>query len=511
MESKIGWCQDEVMCKAYKTWNRILVNADIIQNVVRNGELELNNSNIHLDLKNATSNMELSKRKNHQSSISLFQQQQQQELKKNKASICNLYLNQSEDSIFLDSFTKPWIPQNFKYDSGYNGLHKEIILFNDYISPTFEEKFMRDEIVSKIKKVIGKELPHAIVEVFGSYKTGLYLPTSDIDIVVFGEWKHLPLNCLKQAIIRDNISDSENIKVLDRATVPIIKVTENKTEFKIDISFNTLNGVKSALMIQEFISKFPALRPLVMVLKQFLLQWDYNDVWRGGISSYSLILMTINFLQMHPRVNPLLANENLGILLIEFFELYGKYFNYVRTAIRVKDGGSYLTKDEIKKQFTNRNESILCIEDPFNETNDIGKSSYDALKIKEAFKYAYFTLSHIVLPQNSYLLENNPSILGRILRITKPLIDYRLKVKKLYCLNNPLVSAEADSQLDFQCGSSTNDKVDFYIGERNLYQFRNNDMNNNVNNNKNLLSLFSYFLNFLYLYLLFFYPEKVEF
>jgi DNA polymerase sigma len=53
--------------------------------------------------------------------------------------------------------------------------------------------------------------------------------------------------------------------------------------------------------------------------------------------------------------------------LIEFFELYGRQFNYMKTGISVRDGGSYVSKDEICKQFNNGyRASILCIEDPLN-------------------------------------------------------------------------------------------------------------------------------------------------
>lgn len=98
-----------------------------------------------------------------------------------------------------------------------------------------------------------------------------------------------------------------------------------------------------------FQEKYPVLSRLVMVLKQFLLQRDLNEVFTGGISSYSLILMCISFLQLHPRPERLRQPHNLGVLLIEFFELYGRKFNYVKTAIRVKNGGSYVSKDEIQK------------------------------------------------------------------------------------------------------------------------------------------------------------------
>jgi len=74
--------------------------------------------------------------------------------------------------------------------------------------------------------------------------------------------------------------------------------------------------------------------------------------------------------KLHPRIDARSNDNNLGVLLIEFFELYGKQFNYMRTGIRVKDGGSYVPKEEIFKQFNNGfRASILCIEDPLNPCN----------------------------------------------------------------------------------------------------------------------------------------------
>ena len=53
-----------------------------------------------------------------------------------------------------------------------------------------------------------------------------------------------------------------------------------------------------AFTLQEFMQEYPNLRYLVLVLKQFLLQRDLNEVFTGGISSYSLILLTVSFLQV---------------------------------------------------------------------------------------------------------------------------------------------------------------------------------------------------------------------
>lgn len=51
--------------------------------------------------------------------------------------------------------------------------------------------------------------------------------------------------------------------------------------------------------------------------------------------------------------------------------------------------------------------SLLCIEDPLNITNDIGRSSHGALYVKQAFEYAYIVLTQAVNPLNSYLYDTN--------------------------------------------------------------------------------------------------------
>lgn len=121
---------------------------------------------------------------------------------------------------------------------------------------------------------------------------------SDIDLVVIGRWANLPLFTLENKFLEYDIAEPSSIKVLDKASVPIIKLTDKETDIKVDISFNMNNGVKSAELIKNFKRRFPVLDKLVLVLKQFLLQRDLNEVFTGGISSYSLILMTISFLQV---------------------------------------------------------------------------------------------------------------------------------------------------------------------------------------------------------------------
>ncbi|NP_001157971.1 terminal nucleotidyltransferase 4B isoform b [Mus musculus] len=287
----------------------------------------------------------------------------------------------------------PWKRRN--YNQGVVGLHEEISDFYEYMSPRPEEEKMRMEVVSRIESVIKELWPSADVQIFGSFKTGLYLPTSDIDLVVFGKWENLPLWTLEEALRKHKVADEDSVKVLDKATVPIIKLTDSFTEVKVDISFNVQNGVRAADLIKDFT-------------------------------------------KLHPREDACIPNTNYGVLLIEFFELYGRHFNYLKTGIRIKDGGSYVAKDEVQKNMLDGyRPSMLYIEDPLQPGNDVGRSSYGAMQVKQAFDYAYVVLSHAVSPIAKYYPNNETeSILGRIIRVTDEVATYRDWISKQWGLQN---------------------------------------------------------------------------
>ncbi|XP_078096459.1 terminal nucleotidyltransferase 4A isoform X4 [Mustelus asterias] len=378
--------------------------------------------------------------------------------RENKASTYGINYMLSSSNGNYNSGT-PW--KTMKYNMGVIGLHEEIMDFYNFVSPRPEEETMRKEVVKRIESVIKELWPAADVQIFGSFSTGLYLPTSDIDLVVFGKWKNPPLQLLEQALRRRNIAEPHSIKVLDKATVPIIKLTDQETEVKVDISFNVETGVKAAQFIKDFVKGYPVLPYLILVLKQFLLQRDLNEVFTGGISSYSLILMAISFLQLHPRIDPRRSSVNLGVLLVEFFELYGRHFNYLKTGIRIRSGGAYVAKDEIMKNMTNGyRPSMLCIEDPLVPGNDVGRSSYGAMQVKQVFDYAYIVLSHAVSPlARSYPNRDSESTLGRIIKVTQEVIDYREWIRKKWGAGKILGSPECDNGVKIESVEQTTGNI----------------------------------------------------
>ncbi|KAB2082290.1 hypothetical protein ES319_A05G188000v1 [Gossypium barbadense] len=128
---------------------------------------------------------------------------------------------------------------------------------------------------------------------------GLYLPTSDIDVMILESGIKNPqtgLYALFRVLSQRGIA--KKIQVIAKASVPIIKFVEKKSGAAFDISFDVDNGPKAAEFIKEAVLKWPQLRPLCLILKVFLQQRDLNEVYSSGIDSYALLAMIIAMLQI---------------------------------------------------------------------------------------------------------------------------------------------------------------------------------------------------------------------
>lgn len=320
------------------------------------------------------------------------------------------------------SMCSPWIQKEYTCD--IMGLHDEINDFYEYIKPRPSERQMRAEVIDRVRKVITDKWPQAQVHEFGSYRTDLYLPTSDIDVVVFGGWVKLPLFSLEKEFQESGIAVKDSILVLDKTFVPIIKFIDKVTKVKIDISFNQESGIHSAALVCQFIENFALLPKLALLLKQFLTQRQLNEVYYGGINSYSLTLMIISFFQLHPRKHasdP--ASANLGVLLIEFFEFYGRQFNYMKVGISVNDGGCYFSKDALGINGTGEN-GLLFIQDPLSLQDNASRGCYGFQQVKQAFEHAFNKL-HLDVLTREKPPPSRKSILSSIVLISKEVDEYR--------------------------------------------------------------------------------------
>ncbi|KAJ8424987.1 hypothetical protein Cgig2_027996 [Carnegiea gigantea] len=204
---------------------------------------------------------------------------------------------------------------------------------------------------------------------------------------------------------------AKKIQVIGKARVPIIKFVEMETNVAFDISFDVENGPKAA---------------------------EYIKVYSGGIGSYALLAMLIAMLR---SVNELqrFPEQNVGILLVKFFEFYAHKLNTWDVGISCCGRGTFFLKSSKGFQIKGR-PFLISIEDPQTSENDIGKNSFNYFQvpkelvddqlpalgvvyyrsIRSAFMMAYSTLTNTKTIMN---LGPNRSILGTIIRPDPVLLE----------------------------------------------------------------------------------------
>jgi DNA polymerase sigma len=111
-----------------------------------------------------------------------------------------------------------------------------------------------------------------------------------------------------------------NVIYIEQASVPVVKIKCSLKElmiqsghkfpknpkykdiynetFSIDITHMTdfHNGVKCVNLVKDYLLDCWFIEPLILVLKQMLKVNGLNDPYKGGLSSYGLLLMIVAFI-----------------------------------------------------------------------------------------------------------------------------------------------------------------------------------------------------------------------
>ena len=88
------------------------------------------------------------------------------------------------------------------------------------------------------------------------------------------------------------------------------------------------------------------------------------------------------------RATGLASAPNLGALLLEFLELYGRDFNYQTTGISVRHHGAYFPK-QARGWGNPARPWLLAVENPDDVSHDVGRNSYAVNRVRQAFDHAH--------------------------------------------------------------------------------------------------------------------------
>ncbi|KAG8918477.1 hypothetical protein FRC02_002341 [Tulasnella sp. 418] len=331
------------------------------------------------------------------------------------------------------------------YSNGDAMLHDEVLSFIEWLRPTAIEHQTRLLVIEQIRQQVKIDYEGATVEAFGSFVTGLYLPEGDIDIVVQLSADEEVVPVLKIIAKRLRASKvAQGVTVIDTARVPIIKLTSVYGHFPIDISINQDGGIRTGKLVNQWLHELPALRVLVMIVKVILSQQSLNEVYKGGIGSYTVILMVKSFLQINEGVQNGTTDpmKNIGTLLQQFLKLYGSLFDYDNVGISVRNGGSYFQKQD-RGWLKEKQPYLLSIEDPLLPSNDVAKGSYNMVEVKKAFHNSCKALEEKRSELNSLVAQQRQehkgigkalfhSILSSIVNIPDRILNKRHNTTQLY-------------------------------------------------------------------------------
>ena len=156
---------------------------------------------------------------------------------------------------------------------------------------------------------------------------------------------------------------------------------------------NNVSATSSTDFVQHHLTQTPLLRPLTMVLKQWLFQRKMNEVYlRGGLSSYALFLLILTTVHHRQHDTQHIPSESLGRLLMQFLQQWSSptaFADIIRPLHGFLDK-SALSWDDPYQPFllcipASHSSSMLIvgIQDPVNEENCIGRQTFSIREIQK--------------------------------------------------------------------------------------------------------------------------------
>ncbi|XP_018524047.1 poly(A) RNA polymerase GLD2 isoform X1 [Lates calcarifer] len=241
----------------------------------------------------------------------------------------------------------------------------------------------------------------------GSSMNGLGCRSSDADLclVLKGNKRHDPIQVLSvlQRLFR-SLSYVERTHLI-RAKVPILRFRERGSDLEFDLNINNTVGIRNTFLLRSYAYADLRVRPMILVVKKWARHNQINDASKGTLSSYTLVLMVLHYLQtLNDPVLPSLQRDypecfnpvmdidmvpegpkhippyvstnqsSLGELFIGFLKYYATDFRWDKQVISVREARA-LPKTS-SHEWRNK---YICVEEPF-ERNNVARAVHEKIK-----------------------------------------------------------------------------------------------------------------------------------
>ncbi|XP_027738305.1 poly(A) RNA polymerase GLD2 isoform X1 [Empidonax traillii] len=301
-----------------------------------------------------------------------------------------------QDTLFLD-------PTEARLPLAKDELSQQVLeLFQacrQQASDLDRKELCRTELQREIQLIF----PQSRLYLVGSSLNGFGTRSSDADLCLVVQEE--PVNqktearrilSLVQKLFSTKLSSYIERPQLIRAKVPIVKFRDKVSSYvEFDLNVNNVVGIRNTFLLRTYAFIENRVRPLVLVIKKWASFHEINDASRGTLSSYSLVLMVLHYLQTLPEpilpslqknypecfdptmqlhlvhqapctIPPYISKNgsSLGDLLIGFFKYYATEFDWSHQMISVREAKAIPRPDGI--EWRNK---FICVEEPFDGTN----------------------------------------------------------------------------------------------------------------------------------------------
>lgn len=301
-------------------------------------------------------------------------------------------------------------------------LSREIRAFEEYMRLTPADEEASKLIISDVKSALDSGSGQRSIVLVGSRSTGLATPLSDFDFSIAPGQEEADREKSIQheggksisVINKEAISSLWQVyKKLRRSKwffdialyngrVSVARAKHRATGLEVQFQIRSLQ-LPSQAYAAECLQENPFIRPLFIVIRHLLEIRGLTKVVEGGLGSYSILMMVLTALK-HAGTTEKHASLDLGGQLLYILNFYGtanlyKYGFSANPPLKFdKKKEDKPIEESIEGQSTSQLSSIdqlktynpqkpylLCLKDPADKKNDLGRSAYAIKHIQKTF------------------------------------------------------------------------------------------------------------------------------
>eukprot|EP00798_Chlamydomonas_sp_ICE-L_P027045 gene27045-2279_t len=172
--------------------------------------------------------------------------------------------------------------------------------------------------------------------------------------------------------------------------MPILHLTPREG-LELDLSISGAGPHTAATYIRDMLVQYPALRPIVIILKSLLVIFLSSmlhvkmEEAAGSSDTKDLGLMLIQFWTMEKAAGS--DTMDLGLMLIQFCKRFGPDYDPYSGVVSVAAGGVVSRQLHCPVQ-SNRHPDRICVVEP-NTGRDVTDGCYQSKAVLEAFARAH--------------------------------------------------------------------------------------------------------------------------